>query len=123
LLGVLKNFSISGSGLTGSGTVNPKKKPGQSGEADLITVYPSGWKTFTAFDTCKPCSLDGQTGKISMRLYGTVSPSGVTNGTFLLASGGGPTPGSLRTVAGFGTFTNYGQPSRSFQFTEHVAVT
>jgi hypothetical protein len=123
LLGKLKNFSIAGSGLTGSGTVNPKKKPATSGEADLITVYPSGWKTFTAFDTCKPCSLDGQTGKISLRLYGTTSPSGLTNGTFLLTSGGGLTPGSLRTIVGFGTFTSYLQPAGSLQFTEHVAVT
>ncbi len=123
LLGELKNFSIAGGGLTGSGTVNPKKKPGSSGEADLITVYPNGWQTFTAFDTCKPCSLDGQSGKISLRLYGTTSPSGVTNGTFLLTSGGGLTPGSLRTVSGFGTFTSYGQPAGRFQLTEHVAVT
>ncbi len=124
LLGELKNFTIAGSGLTGTGTVNPKKAPGKSGEADLITVYPpSGWQTFTAFDTCNPCSLSGQTGKISFRLYGTTSPSGFTNGSFLISSGGGLTPGSLRTIAGFGTFTSSGQPAGTFQITEHVAVT
>ncbi len=122
LLGELKNFSITGSGLTGSGSVNPKKAPGQSGEANLITVYPNGWQTFTAFDTCKPCSLDGQTGKISLRLYGTTSPHGITNGSFLLTSGGGLTPGSLRTIVGFGTFTSNGQPAGSLQFMEHVTV-
>jgi len=115
----LFNFTLAGSGLTGSGTVDPGQPPGSTGEAVLSTVFPNGSSAFTAFLTCH-CSFGGQHGPVTVRAYGTTSPWGFTTGTFLVTSGGGPTPGVLSTLVGFGTFSGSGA---TLQLVEHLAIT
>ncbi len=118
----LYNFTLAGSGLTGSGTYNSAMPPGASGEAVLSTTYPDGWTSFTAYLTCD-CSYGGQTGTISIRAYGTVSPHGTTDGTFLITSGGGTATGSLSTLAGGGTFSSRGAPAGTLNLREHLEIT
>ncbi len=115
----LFNFTLAGSGLTGSGTFDPTQPPGSTGEAVLSTVFPNGSSAFTAFLNCD-CSFGGQTGPVTIRAYGTTSPKGSTNGTFLITSGGGPTPGVLSTLVGYGTFSGSGA---TLQVIEHLAIT
>jgi hypothetical protein len=122
IVGELEDFTITGTGLVGSGTVTPAAPPGQSGAAFLATVYPNGAVSFTVYITCH-CSYGGQTGTITLRAYGTTSPRGVTSGTFLITSGGGPAPGSLTTLAGDGSFTNAGEPTGTVRLVEHLAIT
>lgn len=120
--GTIYNFALSGSGLVGSGTYNPKKPPGATGEAVLSTTYPDGWTQFTAYLTCK-CSFGGQSGTITVRAYGMTSPHGTTSGTFLVTSGGGAKAGSLSTLAGGGTFNSCGEPSGTIRVKEYLAIT
>ena len=122
LVADLNNFIVTGTGLVGKGTVDPTLPPGQSGEAELTTVYPDGSAKFTAYDTCN-CSFGGQTGVVSIRAYGTVTSDGVASGTFLITSGGGPVPGSLSTLAGWGTFTSSGNHPNKAKVIEHLAIT
>lgn len=117
------NFALSGGwGLHGSGTVDPTQPPGQTGEAVLGTGYPSGWESFTAYLTCN-CHFRGQSGTVGIRAYGTVSPSGVIRGRWLVTTGGGPVTGALSTLGGYGTFSSVGEPSGTLGVTEHVAIT
>ena len=118
----LNDFSIAGGGLTGTGTYDPTKPPGATGEAVLSTTYPDGWTSFMAYLTCT-CSFGGQTGTITIRAYGTVSPKGVNSGSFVISSGGGPAVGSLSTLAGGGTFNSYGEPSGTLRLKEYLAIT
>jgi hypothetical protein len=122
IFALFENFTIGGSGLTGSGTYNPSEPPGSSGEAFLATQYPNGSVQFTAYISCD-CSFGGQSGTISIRAYGTTAANGYTSGTFLVTSGGGPAPGSLTTLAGWGTFSSAGEPSGSVRLVEHLAIT
>jgi hypothetical protein len=115
----LFDFTLSGSGLTGSGTFDPSQPPGSTGEAVLSTVFPNGSSAFTAFLTCD-CSFGGQSGPVTIRAYGTTSRTNVTKGTFLITSGGGPTPGVLSTLVGYGTFSGSGD---TLQLIEHLAIT
>ena len=110
-------------GLSGSGTYDPTEPPGQSGAAVLETVYPDGSESFTAFLSCN-CSLGetGQSGSVAIRAYGTTSPDGVTNGTFLVTSGGSIATGSLSTP-GYGTFSNIAALPGSELLTENLAIT
>jgi hypothetical protein len=122
LLANLANFAFTGPGLRGSGTYKSSEPPGSSGEAFLATAYPNGSVSFTIFDTCN-CSFGGQSGTISIRAYGTTSPNGVSTGTFLIASGGGPTRGKLRTLTGYGTFfSNASYPSGTVRLDEHLGI-
>jgi hypothetical protein len=114
------NFTLTGAGLTGSGTFDPNQPPGATGEAVLSTVFPNGSSAFTAFLTCDACSFGGQTGPVTIRAYGNTSPAGMTKGTFLITSGGGPTPDVLSTLVGFGTFSGSGD---TLQLVEHLAIT
>lgn len=118
----LNNFVLGGNGLVGKGKINPQLPPGASGEAELATVYPDGSAKFTAYDTCN-CTFGGQTATVAIRAYGTVTSDGVTAGTFLITSGGGPVPGSLTTLAGYGTFTSVGEPPNTVRLIEHLAIT
>ena len=118
----LDSFVLSGAGLTGSGTYDPTKDPGTTGAAILSTTFPNGWSSFTGFLTCD-CSFGGQSGTVAIRVYGTTSPSGATQGTFLVVSGGGLAPGSLSTLAAYGSFTSKGQPDGTLAVTEHAAIT
>ena len=122
LFAELDNFAITGAGLRGSGTYNSSEPPGSSGEAFLATEYPNGSVTFTVFDTCN-CSFGGQRGTITIRAYGTSTAKGLTTGSFVISSGGGPTRGSLRTLAGYGTFSNVGEPAGTIRLIEHLAIT
>jgi hypothetical protein len=115
----LFNFTLAGSGLTGSGTVDPTQPPGSTGEAELSTVFPNGSSAFTAFLNCD-CSFGGQTGPVTIRIYGTTSRKGFTKGTFLITSGGGPAPGVLSTLVGYGKFSGSGE---TLQLIEHLAIT
>ncbi len=117
----ISDFTISGGGLTGTGTYDPTKPPGATGEAVLATTFPDGWSTFTAYLTCA-CSFGGQSGMITLRAYGTIAPSGWLQGTFLVSSGGGPAPGSLSTLAGGGTFNNHDEPSGTLRIKEYLAI-
>jgi hypothetical protein len=122
LFAQLENFAITGAGLRGSGNYKSSEPPGSSGEAFLATEYPNGKVSFTVFDTCN-CSFGGQRGTITIRAYGTSTPDGVTTGTFVISSGGGPTRGALTTLAGYGTFSNLGEPAGTIRLIEHLAIT
>jgi hypothetical protein len=117
---VLKNFKLTGNGLTGSGTVNLSKPPGTTGEALLSTVFSPGTSSFIAYDSCNKCSFGGKTGSTSLRFYGTTK-AGVTSGTFLVTAGG--TGFGLPTLAGWGTFTSVGQPAGTWSLVEHLTNT
>jgi hypothetical protein len=121
ITGVLNDFTLTGTGLTGSGTANPKLLPAPSGDAVLSTVYPAGSASFIAYDTCK-CSFSGQAGTVLIRFYGTKSANGFTHGVFLVTSGG-TASGHLATLAGWGTFSNAGQPTRTWQLVEYLRIT
>lgn len=103
LLAELGNFRITGTGLTGGGKFNPTLPPGQSGYAQLVTVSPNGAASFTIYLRCH-CTFQGLTGNISIRVYGTTAPTGASSGTFLISSGGNGSTGTLKTLAGYGTF-------------------
>jgi len=125
---VLNNFTLTGSGLTGSGTFSPSLGPSVSGDAVLTVTRPDHFGTFIAYDACNPCSLGGKSGTALLRFYGTVLPNGVTYGTFLITSGGAAdfipdvSPGALATLAGWGTF--YGKPgSTTWSLVEHLKIT
>jgi len=115
------SFTLAGGGLTGTGTYDSSKPPGASGAAILSTTFPNGWSSFMGYLTCD-CSFGGETGTVTMRVYGTTSPSGVTTGTFLVTSGGALTPGNLASVSAYGTFTSKGQPAGTLKLCEHVAI-
>jgi len=121
ILADLNDFAITGTGLTGSGTFDPSKPPGSTGEAVLATVYPDGSASFTAFDTCN-CRFGGKTGMIMIRAYGRTSRDGVTTGTFLVVSGGSG-HGGLSTLAGWGTFSSDGRPAGTLRLVEHLRIT
>jgi hypothetical protein len=109
----VNNFTLSGEGITGTAdyTGGP---PGQSpGEAFLATAYPDGSASFVAYDNCPACSFDGQTGQVTLRAYGTISPSGFLTGTFIITSSGavlppGASAPSLTTLTGYGSFSGTG---------------
>jgi hypothetical protein len=119
----LKNFKLTGTGLTGTGTTGPQGPTGP-GEALLATAYPDGSKSFIAYDTCDPgkCSFGGQAGTTTIRFYGTTTARGLTFGTFLVTSGGTGN-GGLSTLAGWGTFTSAGQPHGVWRLVEHLRLT
>ncbi|MBV9383100.1 MAG: hypothetical protein JO242_20835, partial [Streptosporangiaceae bacterium] len=100
---------------------NPSLPPGQSGEAVLGTVFPNGSSSYEVFETCT-FSFQGETGSVTIRAYGTSTPSGVNSGTFLVASGGAG-HGGLSTLAGWGTFTSVGQPGGSLRLVSHLRIT
>jgi len=122
LFGQLESFTITGAGLNGSGTYNPNQPPGATGAAFLGTQLPNGSVSFTVFINCN-CGFQGETGPVALRAYGTTSPNGITTGTFLVTTGGGPAPGSLSTLAGWGTFGNFGGLSGDVQLVEHLRLT
>ena len=104
----INNFVLAGAGLVGSGTYTGGP-PGQSpGEAVLAVVAPNGSDQFIAFDDCPSCSFAGQTGSVTLRAYGTTTPSGFTSGRFLITSGGTVLPTPTSPVPGLATITGYG---------------
>jgi len=117
----LNNFVLTGTGLRGSGTFNPKAMPGQSGDQVLSTVYPNGSRSFIAYDTCN-CRFRGKAGTVMMRFYGTTSANGFTYGTFLVVSGGTGS-GGLSSLAGWGTFSSVGNWSGTWRLVEHLRIT
>lgn len=117
---VLNDFTLKGTGLTGSGTATPSTLPAPSGDAVLSTVYPDGSSSFIAYDSCDSCSFGGQAGTTTLRFYGTTSANGVTHGTFLVTFGGAVPSGELQTLAGWGTFTSAGQPAGTWRLVEHL---
>lgn len=122
----LNNVVLGGSGLSGAVTaVFPPTMAdplGSTGEVVITTVHPDGSESFQADDICGVCSFDGQTGSTVLRAYGTVSPNGVATGTFLVTSGGAGN-GGLSTLAGYGTFSNWGQPAGTLSLVEHLGIT
>lgn len=121
LLGELNNAALSGSGLVGSVAIDSSKAYDGSGENVFETTYPSHWSSFEANDLCT-CTFQGQSGSVEIRAYGTTSPSGVTNGTFIINSGGAQ-GGGLGTLAGWGTFSSWGQAPGTLGLTEYLAIT
>lgn len=117
----LNNVVLAGSGLKGTLTVDPTQPLGSTGEAVASTTYPNGSESFTAFDTCSPCSFDGQSGSATIRAYGTTTANGATTGTFLVTSGGAGN-GGLSTLAGYGTFTSRGQAPGTLALVEHLKI-
>ncbi len=117
----LNNLVLTGTGLRGSGTFNPKAMPGQSGDQVLSTVYPNGSRSFIAYDTCN-CRFRGKAGTVMMRFYGTTSANGFTYGTFLVVSGGTGF-GGLSSLAGWGTFSSVGNWSGTWRLVEHLRIT
>ena len=122
LLAQLNDVVFAGAGIRGTLTVNPSAPPGSSGEAVAITRYPNGSESFTAYETCTVCTFDHQSGSVTLRAYGTVSPGGAETGTFLVTSGGAGN-GGLSTLAGFGRFTNQSEPAGTLSINEHLAIT
>ena len=126
LVAELNNDTLNGSGLTGTITsVYPPTTAapvGSTGEVVLATVHSDGSESFTAIDNCN-CSFDGQSGTVTIRAYGTTSANGFTKGTFLVTSGGAPVGGGLDTLAGYGTFSSWGQPAGSLRIIEHLEIT
>lgn len=121
ITGDLNNFVLTGNGLRGSGTFNPKAMPGRSGDQVLSTVYPDGSKLFIAYDTCN-CQFRGRHGTVLIRFYGTTSANGFTYGTFLVDSGG-TGHGGLSSLAGWGTFSSVGNSSTIWRLVEHLRIT
>jgi hypothetical protein len=105
----LNDFTLSGGGLTGTADYTGGSPGTAPGEAYLATAYPDGSQSFVAFDTCATCSFDGQTGMVTLRAYGSTTPSGFTSGTFLITSGGVTIPTSSSPVPPLSTLTGYGQ--------------
>jgi hypothetical protein len=126
LVAELNDDTLSGSGLTGTITaVYPPTTAaplGSTGEAVLATVHGNGSESFLAVDNCD-CSFDGQSGMVTIRAYGTTSANGVTKGTFVVTSGGTAVGGGLDTLAGYGTFSSWGQPAGSLRLIEHLKIT
>ncbi|MGP0107813.1 MAG: hypothetical protein ACLPR9_02905 [Acidimicrobiales bacterium] len=122
----LNSDILAGTGLTGSiSAVFPPTTAaplGSTGELVVATVHPDGSESFLANDNCNPCSFDGQTGTVSIRAYGTTSANGTTKGTFLVTSGGAGN-GGLSTLAGYGTFSSWGEPAGTLRLVEHLAIT
>ena len=105
----INNFVLAGTGLVGTGTSNGGP-PGRSpGEAVLAIVHPNGSDQFMAFDNCSSCSFAGQSGAVSIRAYGTTTPSGFTSGTFLITSSGTVLPTASSPVPGLATLTGFGR--------------
>lgn len=122
LVAEFNNVVLAGTGLTGSITLVPGGPPGQNGETVVSSVRPDGSSAFEAFDDCT-CSFRGQSGPVSITAYGTTSANGVTNGTFLITSGGASVGGGLDTLAGYGTFSSWGEPAGTLGLVEHLAIT
>ena len=118
---VVNDFTLTGAGLTGSGTVNVKLLPMPSGDAVLSSVHPNGSALFIAYDACK-CMFGGQSGTVMLRFYGKKSAHGVTRGIFLVASGGAAN-GHLATLAGWGTFSSAGEPAGTWRLVEYLRIT
>jgi hypothetical protein len=116
---VLNDFKLTGTGLTGSGTVNLKLLPAPSGDAVLSTVYRNGSSSFIAYDTCN-CRFRGLKGTVLLRFYGTTTANGFTYGTFLVTSGGAAN-GKLAGLAGWGTFSSAGW--RTWRLCEYLRIT
>jgi hypothetical protein len=119
---VLNDFTLTGSGLTGSGTVNVKLLPQPSGDAVLSSVHPNGSARFIAYDACDKCMFGGQSGTVQLRFYGQKAANGFTHGIFLVVSGGAAN-GHLATLAGWGTFSNVGEPAGTWRLTEYLRIT
>ena len=118
----ISNFTLTSGGLSGSGTYDSTKPIGSTGAVILSTTYPDGWTNFQGYLNCA-CSFGGQSGNVQIRVYGSTSPSGKTLGTFVVASGGALSPGSLSTLAGDGSFTSKGAAAGTLKIIEHVAIT
>jgi hypothetical protein len=118
----LNDVILAGSGLQGTLVADLSQPPGSTGEAVATTTYPDGSSSFTAFDTCSPCSFHGQSGSATIRAYGTTTAHGVTTGTFLVTSGGAGN-GGLSTLAGYGSFTSRGQAPGTLALVEHLKIT
>ena len=122
LVAEVNNVVFAGSGLEGTFTVDTTQPLGSTGEAVLATVHPDGSESFTVFETCNPCSFQGRSGSTTLRAYGTTSATGVTTGTFLVASSGAGN-GDLSTLAGYGTFSSLGEPFHTLAIVSHLAIT
>ena len=122
----LNNIVFAGTGLTGAVTaVYPPTMAdplGSTGETVITTTHPDGSESFQADDVCAACTFDGQSGSTSIRAYGTISPNGVIYGTFLVTSGGAMS-GGLATLAGYGSFSSWGQPAGTLGLVEHLKIT
>jgi hypothetical protein len=119
----LNSFTLAGGGITGTATYTGGA-PGQApGEADLGVTHTNGWSHFVLYDTCTACSFHGQTGLVTLRMYGVGYPGGHAQGVFLITSAGAilptsssPVPG-LTTLTGWGTFSGSGS---TFTLVEHL---
>lgn len=94
---------------------------GKVSEQVLITVHPNGSSSFEALDQCA-CRFHGRSGSVTIRAYGTISAKGASYGIFLVVSGGKGN-GRLSTLAGWGTFSSFGQPSGVLRLVEHLRIT
>jgi hypothetical protein len=135
IFAVVSDFKIAGSGLTCSATVTSGLRLGAAGNvapgsALLATQYPNGTESFTVYMYAH-CSFEGKSGTVKLRAYGTTQRNGYTSGTFFVTSGGSGSPAShwapsmatLDMLAGWGTFTNAGEPTGTVRLVEHLANT
>jgi hypothetical protein len=121
LVAELNNVILAGAGLKGSVKVVPGAPLGSTGEVVVATVHPGGSQSFEALDNCR-CSFHGQKGMVAIMAYGRTSKNGVTQGLFLITSGGAG-HGGLATLAGWGTFSSVGQRAGTLRLVEHLAIT
>lgn len=55
---------------------------------------------------------------VNIEAYGMTSADGSSSGIFLVTSGSG----GLATIAGYGTFSNSGEPAGTLGLTEHLGI-
>ena len=126
LFAALNSDVLAGTGLTGSiSAVFPPTMTaplGSTGEILVGTEHVDGSESFEASDNCT-CSFDGQSGPVTIEAYGTTSDHGVTDGTFLIVSGGALYGGGLDALAGYGTFSSWGEPAGTLRLVEHLGIT
>jgi hypothetical protein len=119
LVAELNNAILKGAGLTAKITVVAGAPLGSTGEVVVATIHPGGSQSFEALDNCT-CRFRGHKGTVAIMAYGRTSRNGVTQGLFLITSGGAGHAG-LATLAGWGTFSSAGK--RTLRLVEHLAIT
>jgi len=120
LVAQLNNAILKGTGLNGKVTIVPGAPLGSTGEVVVATIHPGGSQSFEALDNCT-CSFRGHKGMVAIMAYGRTSKHGVTQGLFLITSGGAG-HGGLATLAGWGTFSSVGQRAGTLRVVSHLAI-
>ncbi|MGO9484718.1 MAG: DUF3224 domain-containing protein [Rhodomicrobium sp.] len=82
------------------------------------TVFPDKSTSFYSVDKCT-CSFDGLSGGVVILAVGTTTAQGLTTGMFQIVSASG----GLDTLAGYGSFSSFGQADHDVHIVEHLEIT